>query len=72
MRNSCFCPPSPLKKKKNVGLACDEINGDYYEKYFVEQLLGNISPQWKAHLNRSQENEQLLAELCEKGDRQVD
>jgi len=40
--NSRLCPSSPLKK--TAGLSYDEINGDCYEKYFVEQLLGNISP----------------------------
>jgi hypothetical protein len=36
-----FLPPSPFKKKP-AGLAYDEINGNCYEKHFVEQLLGNI------------------------------
>jgi hypothetical protein len=40
MRNSCFC----AKEEKNAD-AQDEIDGDCYEKYFVEQVLGNISPE---------------------------
>jgi hypothetical protein len=37
-----FLPP--FTPKKTAGLAYDEINGNCYEKHFVEQLLGNISP----------------------------
>jgi hypothetical protein len=31
--------------KTNAALVHDEIDGDCYEKYFAEQLLGNISPE---------------------------
>lgn len=37
-----FLPP--ITPQKNAGLDCDEIGG-CYEKYYVEQLLGNISPE---------------------------
>jgi len=39
-----FLPPF-TPQKYNAGLSHDEISVDCYEKYIVEQLLGNIWPE---------------------------